>query len=498
MGLSGRKVKQRIGKDPRNLSWADDASRFGQSYLEKFGWDASKGLGASGEGRTNAIKVSQKLDMLGIGMQHHQNDPNGIAWRQNRDFENLLQRLNNGTEAIGSFHKARGSSPSEEEEVSADVVDSAHDADEGADATKLEKKKKKQKKRKALQEEEVQGAHDKRERKKRKKSKSDVAPADDASPSLEAQAAATTTPESTPVPLASIAAPAPIRALPRAHRARIIAAKQMAASNSAALAEILGIPSSSSSTAVTAPASPSPLTNATAATTPTPTPRATSDAQEEDPLQKLTTAAQSVDDYLRAKLGAKASAQPRPKHSFALRSVTHDADKDDDDDAPRAGLGAARLALTGRLDEPVFATSKFAAMFARGQVTAGAEEGKVDEDDVERAETQDDVGNEERRKNARRLAKEERRREKEERRQRKEEAKSRVIAEPVAEPPNGALVVELSIGEVRPGHAKRRKHRESDGQHVLLEDNPNGGTATVQNKKRKHDKSRKTGREANP
>jgi Pin2-interacting protein X1 len=457
--------------------------------------------------------------MLGIGMQHHQNDPNGIAWRQNRDFENLLQRLNNGTEAIGSFHQARGSSPSEEEEVSADVVDSAHDADEGADATKLEKKKKKQKKRKALQEEEVQGAHDKRERKKRKKSKSDVAPADDASPSLEAQAAATTTPESTPVPLASIAAPAPIRALyvadsrlvlnsrtyfrllydsPRAHRARIIAAKQMAASNSAALAEILGIPSSSSSTAVTAPASPSPLTNATAATTPTPTPRATSDAQEEDPLQKLTTAAQSVDDYLRAKLGAKASAQPRPKHSFALRSVTHDADKDDDDDAPRAGLGAARLALTGRLDEPVFATSKFAAMFARGQVTAGAEEGKVDEDDVERAETQDDVGNEERRKNARRLAKEERRREKEERRQRKEEAKSRVIAEPVAEPPNGALVVELSIGEVRPGHAKRRKHRESDGQHVLLEDNPNGGTATVQNKKRKHDKSRKTGREANP
>jgi Pin2-interacting protein X1 len=457
--------------------------------------------------------------MLGIGMQHHQNDPNGIAWRQNRDFENLLQRLNNGTEAIGSFHQARGSSPSEEEEVSADVVDSAHDADEGADATKLEKKKKKQKKRKTLQEEEVQGAHDKRERKKRKKSKSDVAPADDASPSLEAQAAATTTPESTPVPLASIAAPAPIRALyvadsrlvlnsrtyfrllydsPRAHRARIIAAKQMAASNSAALAEILGIPSSSSSTAVTAPASPSPLTNATAATTPTPTPRATSDAQEEDPLQKLTTAAQSVDDYLRAKLGAKASAQPRPKHSFALRSVTHDADKDDDDDAPRAGLGAARLALTGRLDEPVFATSKFAAMFARGQVTAGAEEGKVDEDDVERAETQDDVGNEERRKNARRLAKEERRREKEERRQRKEEAKSRVIAEPVAEPPNGALVVELSIGEVRPGHAKRRKHRESDGQHVLLEDNPNGGTATVQNKKRKHDKSRKTGREANP
>ncbi|KAI9462620.1 hypothetical protein F5148DRAFT_970719, partial [Russula earlei] len=93
MGLSGRKVKQRIGKDPRNLSWADDASRFGQAYLAKFGWDPSKGLGTSGEGRTSAIKASQKLDMFGIGMEH-QNDPNGIAWRQNRDFENLLRRLN--------------------------------------------------------------------------------------------------------------------------------------------------------------------------------------------------------------------------------------------------------------------------------------------------------------------------------------------------------------------------------------------------------------------
>ncbi|KAH9996668.1 hypothetical protein BJV74DRAFT_754592, partial [Russula compacta] len=96
MGLSGRRNKQRIGKDPRNLSWADDASRFGQTYLAKFGWDPSKGLGASGEGRTNAIKAKQKLDMLGIGSQH-QNSTDGIAWRQNRDFENLLRRLNERT-----------------------------------------------------------------------------------------------------------------------------------------------------------------------------------------------------------------------------------------------------------------------------------------------------------------------------------------------------------------------------------------------------------------
>lgn len=70
-----------------------DAARFGQNYLSKFGWDASKGLGAEGEGRTSALKVAQKLDMLGIGAAH-QKDPNGIAWKQNKDFENLLRRLN--------------------------------------------------------------------------------------------------------------------------------------------------------------------------------------------------------------------------------------------------------------------------------------------------------------------------------------------------------------------------------------------------------------------
>ncbi len=167
--------------------------------------------------------------MLGIGMQRHQNDPDAIAWRQNLDFENLLQRLNEGTESIGPFHKARGSSPSsssEEEEVAAEVVDSAHDTDQGADAaaaaTKREKKKKKQKKRKALQEEEeeAEAARDKRERKKRKKSKSDVrraAPEDDAS---EARAPAAPASDSTPVgvvpapvPTAPIVAPASVHAL---------------------------------------------------------------------------------------------------------------------------------------------------------------------------------------------------------------------------------------------------------------------------------------------
>ena len=269
----------------------------------------------------------------------------------------------------------------------------------------------------------------------------------------------------------------------------------MASSNSAALAEILGIPSSSSSTTA---ASPSPLTTVTAGTTPTPI---TSDAQEEAPLQKLTTASQSVGDYLRAKLGAKAGAQSR---STAPSPVTRDADRDrdDDGDAPRAGLGAARLVLTRQPDEPMFATSMFAAMFARGQDTADAKE-EADGASVERAEMQDDAEDEEdRRKSAKRRAKEERRREKEERRRRKEEAKSKAVVEPIAEPSNDSPIVEASIGEARPGRAKRRKHRESDSQDGLLEDSPapsDGRTVVALNKKqKKRDKSRKTGRDANP
>ena len=39
------------------------------------------------------LKVQQKLDMMGIGAQQ-QRDPNGIAWKQNKEFEALLKRLN--------------------------------------------------------------------------------------------------------------------------------------------------------------------------------------------------------------------------------------------------------------------------------------------------------------------------------------------------------------------------------------------------------------------
>jgi len=124
--------------------------------------------------------------MLGIGMQH-QNDPNGLAWRQNRDFENVLRRLNDGTEATamattmatGPFHKAReletgdvGKADDEEEEEEND--EDKHDDECGdADARKKKEKekKKKKKKRKAAETDGVDST-DEKERKKPKKPKS--------------------------------------------------------------------------------------------------------------------------------------------------------------------------------------------------------------------------------------------------------------------------------------------------------------------------------------
>ncbi|KAI0249238.1 hypothetical protein BJV78DRAFT_714270 [Lactifluus subvellereus] len=492
MGLSGRKVKQRIGNDPRNLSWADDAGRFGQAYLEKFGWDSSKGLGMSGEGRTSALKATQKLDMLGIGMQH-QKDPNGIAWRQNRDFENLLRRLNDevATETSGPFHKAREEGG--EKEAAVVAVD-----DEGA--TK-KKKKGKGKKRKALEEKEgtlePEGPDDKRQRKKRRRKLRDgddddaadavqhVAPAPDetdASESRSARVAAAATP---------MAASAPVlRAPPRTHRARIIAAKRMAASNSTALAEILGIPSSSSSSST--PSAFATTSSSPFSTTPTP---ATTTEDAQDPLQKLTTATQSVGDYFKAKLGAKA-AQP-PRSNLAPSDAVAAAAALDDDDRPlRVGLGASRpVPIEAPSDErkrgEIGASSKFAAMFALGrQATPDTGEGNVASVDVD--VTRDADGDEDDRgKSEKKRAKEERRKAKEERRRKRAEARSGTAT--------GSLdggAVDVPVGETLGGDAKRKKHRELGAPESHIEGAPSGsGMEGIPTKKRKkRDKDRKKSR----
>ncbi|KAG5636639.1 hypothetical protein H0H81_007348 [Sphagnurus paluster] len=317
MGLSGRKIKQRIPADPRNLAWADgvflpillltktlslgnlDAAKFGTSYLSKFGWDASKGLGVEGDGRTSHIKVSHKLDMLGIGAAH-QRDPNGIAWKQNKDFESLLKRLNEAA--------APGDAPAD-----AEAKEEPRDGDEAGEGDDSERKEKKRKRKQDRAEEKT--------KKKRRKSADAGTPADEAGKGVEGD---------TKVKVEAAPAEPPKAFVPRnrAHRARAIASKSIASKSSAAIAEILGI----------AP-TPSNTTSASISGSATPSGKLESLDDGTHTLEKLTTSTKSVADYFKEKMLAKAksgsgSATPRVPD-----------DKQAEEEAPRGGLGlgASRL-----------------------------------------------------------------------------------------------------------------------------------------------------------
>ena len=144
------------------LSYSD-ANKFGAAYLAKLGWSSGSGLGADGEGRTSHIKVHQKLDMLGIG-HIHQNSAEGVAWKQNNDFENLLRRLNAGGEISANdtaAPKIEGFARASAEEVTVKGDDESKKrkrdqedeevAKSAGDSKEERKKKKKEKKRKAAE-----------------------------------------------------------------------------------------------------------------------------------------------------------------------------------------------------------------------------------------------------------------------------------------------------------------------------------------------------------
>ncbi|KAF9564811.1 hypothetical protein CPC08DRAFT_660002 [Agrocybe pediades] len=314
MGLSGRKVKQRIPQDPRNLTWADDAARFGSNYLSKFGWDASKGLGAGGDGRTTHIKVSHKLDMLGIGAGH-QKDPNGIAWKQNRDFENLLRRLNENL----STEQTNGSETKAEEDGEKDEEKAVEVADEPE--TEMKKKRKHK----------DDGEDEKEEKKKRKREKK-------AKASDEMDVEQTETVVSVKVDAVveqTVATPEvkrPVVPRHRAHRARAIAAKNISSKSAVHISEILGVAPTDSVTASSSLHDPhqGKLTSLTDDNT---------DGLE---VEKITTSTKSVADYFKEKLLARTGIK---QEDSSTPSSSNSSAEDDADgyDRPRMGLGASRM-----------------------------------------------------------------------------------------------------------------------------------------------------------
>ncbi|BFZ15766.1 hypothetical protein BsWGS_18805 [Bradybaena similaris] len=89
--LAEQKRKAKFGLDPRNTSWSNDSSKFGQRLLEKMGWEKGKGLGAHEDGITEHIKASYKSDSRGLGCTPQDAD----AWIAHQDdFNDLLKALN--------------------------------------------------------------------------------------------------------------------------------------------------------------------------------------------------------------------------------------------------------------------------------------------------------------------------------------------------------------------------------------------------------------------
>lgn len=91
MGLASARVKQRIGADPQNKAWKDDASKAGLKMMEKMGWRAGQGLGKGGLGSTTNVKVIKKHDNFGIGADVRTVD----NWLDNTSaFADVLCNLN--------------------------------------------------------------------------------------------------------------------------------------------------------------------------------------------------------------------------------------------------------------------------------------------------------------------------------------------------------------------------------------------------------------------
>ncbi|PWA03408.1 hypothetical protein BB558_000422 [Smittium angustum] len=95
MGLAENKSRQLISADPQNLHWGNDKSKFGYRLMQKMGWSEGQGLGASGNGIVDHLKVRLKMNSLGIGAEVKTSE----NWLENTsDYEKLLAKLNSSTQ----------------------------------------------------------------------------------------------------------------------------------------------------------------------------------------------------------------------------------------------------------------------------------------------------------------------------------------------------------------------------------------------------------------
>jgi len=244
--------------------------------------------------------------MLGIGAAH-QLDPNGIAWKQNKDFENLLKRLNGDAEAsvVEGFKKA-----------DSDETDSV-----GQERNGVQDEAKKEKKRKRKDD-----SKDSPTKKKNFEKGDDEETRANESIYLHSERETGPSERRRTVPTLPrhrayaflvvyflfLIYPVFLR-----HRARAIAAKNLSSKSAAHISEILGIPPTPSSLSSTA--TPSGLASGTD----------TPQVIESHEIERITTSTKTVHDYFKEKLKSK-------KTSTFVDPLERDLSYD----TPRGGLGS--------------------------------------------------------------------------------------------------------------------------------------------------------------
>ncbi|CAG0920112.1 unnamed protein product [Notodromas monacha] len=100
--LAEPRKRQRWSMNPNGMNWSCDDSKIGQKMLEKMGWAKGKGLGKTGSGMLDPLKVNVNSNQIGLGFT-------GVpdtAWVQHQDdFNSLLSSLNKSTEPTSDSPK---------------------------------------------------------------------------------------------------------------------------------------------------------------------------------------------------------------------------------------------------------------------------------------------------------------------------------------------------------------------------------------------------------
>ena len=97
--------------DTQNQAWSSDTSRFGHKMLSKFGWTSGKGLGKKEDGMTGHVRVSKRLESLGLGARTASSGGEVALSSTMSDYDNLLASLR-------PTKRARSESEEEEEDSS--------------------------------------------------------------------------------------------------------------------------------------------------------------------------------------------------------------------------------------------------------------------------------------------------------------------------------------------------------------------------------------------